>query len=159
MTLLQRFLLELGIWVLQLPRSAGQQLPGRAGGSSVCPHPHPAGAEGLAETLPGAGDTHQGHTFTPGLRAVQCFPHQLPVNNVFPFSPYYLLASHLSLVQSKMFPAENFSLLIVHRHMDILKKKKKKFVFISSSLFKRICHYLTQSLLWETANDFSRVFL
>lgn len=58
-----------------------------------------------------------------------------------------------------MFPAENFSLLLVHRHMDVLWKKILKIVvFISSSLLKRICHYLTQSLLWETANDFSRVF-
>lgn len=129
MTLLQRFLLELGIWVLQLPRSAGQQLPGRGGGSTAHPHPHPAGAEGLTGTVPRAGDTHEGGTFRAGVRAVQCFPHQLPINNIFPLSPYYLFAFYLSLVQLKMFAAENFSLLLVHRHMDIFKKKKKLFSF------------------------------
>lgn len=41
----------------------------------------------LTGTLPGAGDTHRGHIFTPGVRALQCFPHQLPVNYIFPLSP------------------------------------------------------------------------
>lgn len=35
------------------------------------------------------------------------------------FSPsYYLLTSYLSLIQSKRFPAENLSLLLVHIHTD-----------------------------------------
>lgn len=42
----------------------------------------------------------------------------LPVNKISPLSPYYLLTSCLSLIQSKRFPAENLSLLLVHRHMD-----------------------------------------
>lgn len=71
------------------------------------------------------------------MRAVQCFPQQLPVNNIFPLSPYYLFAFYLSLVQLKMFAAENFSLLLVHRRMDIFKKKKKKSCFHFKLPFKK----------------------
>lgn len=133
-------LLQLGIWGLQLPGSGGQQLPGRAGGSSVCPQPHPGRAQGSQGPCQGLG-THTRGAVRPGVRAVQGFPHQLPINNVFPLSHYFYFSLFVFLSQlcpvKNVYSREFFSTSSAQTYGRTLKKKLKNCCFHFKLPFKK----------------------